>query len=68
MAFRMRRAASMATKLSDNDHRATGAHIFEYMQELLAKDGDNATIVLHADHIRSLDRFVISQIECTGKG
>lgn len=53
----------MATKLSDNDHREIGAHIFEYMQELLAKDGDKATITLHADQIRSLDRFVISQIE-----
>lgn len=57
----------MATKLSDNEHREIGAHIFEYMQELLAQDGDKATIILHADHIRSLDRFVISQIECTGR-
>ncbi|SFU65945.1 hypothetical protein [Bradyrhizobium arachidis] len=58
----------MATKLSDNDHREIGAHIFEYMQELLAQDGDKAIIILHADHMRSLDRFVISKIECTGKG
>ncbi|MBR0845229.1 hypothetical protein JQ607_34005 [Bradyrhizobium liaoningense] len=56
----------MATNLSDNDHREIGAHIFEYIQELLAKDGDKATITLHADHMRSLDRFVISQIECPG--
>lgn len=54
----------MATKLSEDDHRETGAHIFEYMQELLAQDGDKATITLHADQMRSLDRFVISQIEC----
>lgn len=58
----------MAEQLSDDEHREAGAHIFEYMQELLAKDGDNATIVLHADHMRSLDRLVISQIECTGRG
>lgn len=58
----------MATKISDNDHREIGAHIFEYMQELLAHNGDKATITLHADHIRSLDRFMISKIECPGNG
>ena len=56
----------MATKLSDNDHREAGANLFEYMQELLAQDGDKATISLHADHMRSLDSFIIAQIECPG--
>ena len=56
----------MATKLTDTEHREAGAAIFDYMHELLAQDGDKATVTLHADHIRSLDRFVISQIECPG--
>lgn len=57
----------MATKLSGTDHREAGANLFEYMHELLAQDGDKATITLHADHMRSLDSFIIAQIECPGR-
>jgi hypothetical protein len=44
----------MATKLNDNEHREAGANLFTYMRELLERDGDKASIPLHADHMRSL--------------
>lgn len=48
----------MATKLlSHNDHREAGKSHLEYFRELLERDGDKATISLHADHLKSLLAF-----------
>ncbi|UGX97122.1 hypothetical protein G6321_00019110 [Bradyrhizobium barranii subsp. barranii] len=51
----------MATKLlSHNAHREAGKSHLEYMRELLSKQGDDAKIDLHADHMRSLLAFASS--------
>jgi hypothetical protein len=44
-------------KLTHNDYREAGTHLFEYFRELLARDGDKAEIKLHCDHMRSLLTF-----------
>ena len=41
-------------KLTHKEHREAGLSHFEYMRELLKKDGDNAKLELHADQMRSL--------------
>ncbi|MGY3698209.1 hypothetical protein ACVIGA_008289 [Bradyrhizobium sp. USDA 3240] len=44
----------MATKLTNEEHREAGLSHLEYMRELLDRDGDKATLHLHAAHMRSL--------------
>lgn len=44
----------MATKLTHEEHREIGLSHLEYMRELLDRDGDKATLHLHAAHMRSL--------------
>lgn len=36
------------------ERREAGRSHFEYMRELLERDGDAAKLSLHADHMRSL--------------
>lgn len=40
--------------MTQEDHCEAGMSHLEYMRELLLKHGDNATLNLHADHIRSI--------------
>jgi len=48
----------MATKLlSHNDHREAGKSHLIYFRELLQRDGEKATVTLHADHLKSLLAF-----------
>lgn len=48
----------MATKLlSHADHREAGKSHLNYFRELLERDGEKATVSLHADHMRSLLAF-----------
>jgi len=44
----------MANNMSDAQRRKAGRSHFDYIRELLERDGDKATINLHADHMRSL--------------
>ena len=44
----------MAANMTQEQHREAGLSHLEYMRELLANDGDNAKLELHADHLRSL--------------
>ncbi|EIG56107.1 hypothetical protein [Bradyrhizobium sp. WSM1253] len=41
-------------KMTHEQNREAGQSHLEYMRELLAKHGDNASVNLHADHMRSL--------------
>ncbi|WFU62697.1 hypothetical protein [Bradyrhizobium brasilense] len=41
-------------KLTHEEHREAGQSHLEYMRELLERDGDKATLRLHAAHMRSL--------------
>lgn len=41
-------------KMTNEQSREAGQSHLEFMRELVAKHGDNATLNLHADHMRSL--------------
>lgn len=41
-------------KMTQEEHREAGQSHFEYMRELLQRDGDKATLHLHAAQMRSL--------------
>ena len=40
--------------MTEANYRAAGRNLYDYFRELLAQDGNNAKVELHADHMRSL--------------
>ncbi|MET4721659.1 hypothetical protein ABIF63_005765 [Bradyrhizobium japonicum] len=43
--------------MTHEDHRESGKSHLEYFRELLERDGDKATVSLHADQLKSLLAF-----------
>ncbi|MDH2354487.1 hypothetical protein QCM77_25075 [Bradyrhizobium sp. SSUT18] len=47
----------MAAKMTNEQHREAGKSHLKYFREVLRRDGDDAKLELHANHIRSLLAF-----------